>query len=98
MSVCPICKAENAIVNQCRSDPNNLPTKPEYIGRFARSVESGWLGKVVAVEELDGDVLLKMHGVNTLCRTIAGGDIDDWVEEDDTQWFAPEDLRFVKLV
>ncbi len=65
-----------------------------YVGRFARSIESGWLGQVVAV---DGD-LLKMIGVNELVRAIRGGDIEDCLDSDDFQWFAPEDLRFLKLV
>ncbi len=28
MTTCPRCNAENAIVNQCRCDPHNLPTRP----------------------------------------------------------------------
>lgn len=28
MNRCPICKKENRIVNECRCDPNNLPTVP----------------------------------------------------------------------
>ena len=28
MTKCPKCNAENEIVNQCRCDPNNLPTVP----------------------------------------------------------------------
>jgi hypothetical protein len=39
-----------------------------YVGRYARSIESGWLGKVVAVESFDGETMLRMQGVNELCR------------------------------
>ena len=28
MTRCPRCGADNAIVNQCGCDPNNMPTKP----------------------------------------------------------------------
>lgn len=64
----------------------------QYIGRYARSVESGWLGKVIAVE---GD-MLKMQGVNELCRTIAGGEMEEHLDDDDFQWFDPNDLKFLK--
>ena len=67
---------------------------PEHVGRYARSIESGWLGKVVAI---DGD-MLKMQGVNDLYRTMKGGDIEDALDADDVQWFTPDDLRFVTLV
>ena len=67
---------------------------PEHVGRYARSIESGWLGKVVAI---DGD-MLKMQGVNDLYRTMKGGDIEDALDVDDVQWFTPDDLRFVTLV
>lgn len=69
-----------------------------YIGRFARSIESGWLGKVVAIEEYNGETMLRMQGVNELCRMVAGGSVNEWIDEDDTQWFAPADLRFLKGV
>ena len=69
-----------------------------YVGRFARSIESGWLGKVMAVEEREGMTLLRMSGVNELNRMIVGGDIETQIDLDDTQWFVPEDVRFVKLV
>ena len=64
------------------------------VGRYARSIESGWLGKVVGIE---GD-MLRMQGVNELVRTIRGGDIEDCLDDDDTQWFVPEDVRFVNLI
>lgn len=67
---------------------------PEHIGRFARSIESGWLGKVIAI---DGE-MLKMQGVNDLYRAMNGGDIEDALDSDDFQWFTPDDLRFVNLV
>jgi len=66
------------------------------VGRYARSVESGWLGRIEAVEDHDGDVFYRMKGVNEICRIIAGGDIADWIDDDDTQWFAPEDVTLIK--
>lgn len=71
----------------------NDPSK--YVGQYARSIESGWLGKVVAIENHDGDTLLRMQDVNELCLIVAGGKASDWLEEDHTQWFAPEDVEFV---
>lgn len=66
------------------------------IGKFAISIESGWIGKVVAVETINGDELLKMKGFNHLCWTIQGGNVNDYIDEDDTQWFCPSDVRFFK--
>ena len=71
-------------------------TAQQFVGRFARSIESGWLGKVVAVESHGGDTMLRMQGVNELCRMIAGGSLEANLDSDDTQWFAPADLRFLK--
>ena len=70
--------------------------KNEYVGRFARSIESGWLGKVIAVESYDGETMLRMQGVNELCRMIAGGSLEANLDADDTQWFAPADVKFLK--
>lgn len=68
-----------------------------YIGRYARNIESGWLGQVVAVERFDGQDLLKMQGVNELCQMVAGGSAADWLDSDDTQWHDANDLRFIPL-
>jgi hypothetical protein len=72
-----------------------------YVGRYARSIETGWLGKVVSVEDTSDDdihneVMLKMQGVNELCWQMAGGRIGDWLEEDDIQWFSLDDVKFLK--
>jgi hypothetical protein len=62
------------------------------VGRFARSVETGWLGKIIAVEEHGGQRFYRMLGVNTLGLAILGGSLDAYLDTDDTQWFAPEDV------
>jgi len=82
--------------------PTPTPTSPtppttSHVGRYARSIETGWLGKVIAVED-HGEPMLKMIGVNQLYRTMKGGHIDDALDHDDTQWFAPADVRFCTLV
>jgi hypothetical protein len=67
-----------------------------HVGRFARSVESGWLGKVVAIDRRDPEcAMLKMQGVNELCRMVAGGSHEQWLDEDDTQWFCVDDVKFL---
>lgn len=58
------------------------------IGKYARSVESGWLGRIEGEE----DGMLRMIGVNELCLGIEGGTPDQWLDKDDVQWFAPEDV------
>lgn len=69
----------------------------EYTGRYARSIESGWLGKVVGVEVCDGFPMLRMQGVNELCRMVAGGSLEENLDSDDTQWFSPDDVKFLKV-
>ena len=71
-----------------------IAPSPAHVGRYARSIESGWLGKVIAI---DGETL-KMQGVNDLYRAMMGGDIEDALDDDDIQWFTPDDVRFVKLI
>lgn len=66
------------------------------IGRLARSIETGWLGKIQAVESQNGEEMYKMQGVNTLCLAIAGGVPDDHLDDDDIQWFAPADVKLVQ--
>ena len=64
------------------------------IGKYARSIESGWYGKVTDIEYRGGDVLCKMIGVDELAVTVAGISNEEALASNDIQWFAPEDLRF----
>jgi len=66
----------------------------DRVGCYARSIESGWIGKIVAC---DGE-LYRMHGVDVWWFQILGGHVTDYVDETDTQWFAHDDLRFLKVV
>ena len=69
-----------------------------YLHRFARSIESGWTGKIVKVHTDGRDAPLEMKGVNGLYRAMHGGDIEDALDHDDIQWFAPEDVRLLRLI
>lgn len=62
------------------------------IGDFATSLETGWLGKVVAFEDHNGDRFAKMIGFDRYARVLKGMAIDDCLCHDDVQWFAPADL------
>lgn len=73
------------------------PTHP-LIGRYARSVESGWLGKIIGVRQDGGETMCEMHGVSELHRAIKGGDIEDAVDTSDTQYFTTDDLKLLRLV
>ncbi len=84
-----VARRERRVVNAITKAPS------KYVGQFARSIESGWLGKVIAVETHDGDTMLRMQGVNELCLIVAGGKASDWLDEDDIQWFAPDDVEIV---
>lgn len=65
--------------------------KAEYKDKFCRSVETGWVGYVVDVED-HGEPMLKMKGYNRLTHTVGGGNIMDHLDDDDVQWFAPADV------
>jgi hypothetical protein len=52
-------------------------------GDYIRSVETGWHGKVEAVQTSGGETMLRCKGVNFW---------DGSIDEDDTQWFAPADV------
>ena len=76
------------------------------VGDFARSVESGWIGKIVEVfkfSEPDGHCGIceedecRMVGVNLLAHTIGGSPINECIDHDDVQWFSADDLRLVKI-
>lgn len=65
------------------------------IGKYARSIEAGWLGKVTDIEHRGGDVLCKMTGVDELAVMVAGISRNEALSSNDIQWFAPEDLKFM---
>lgn len=97
MSKCPTCGHVGKIVNECRCDPNNLPTTPVYIGRYARSVETGWIGRIKSTYEDEVCTMCVMEGVNDLYRAIKGGHIEDAIDKDDIQHFSTDDLKFLTL-
>lgn len=70
------------------SEPHYFGDDKQKIGKFARSIESGWLGRVVAVEYHDSDTMLRMEGVNELFEAA--------IDHDDIQWFSPDDVTFLK--
>lgn len=65
-----------------------------YVGRFARPIETGGIVKVIAV---DGD-MLKVARVNELVRLIMGGSLESRVDYEDIEWFDANDMRFLKVV
>lgn len=69
-----------------------------YVGKYCRSVESNWLGKVLDVEKIDGQILLKMKGVDELGVAVLGLPIEECLCDDDIQWFAPDDVTIVTVV
>jgi hypothetical protein len=63
------------------------------VGDFARSLESGWLGKIVEIApDQDGTPTAKMIGVDILGTQIMGLSREESLSHDDVQWFALADL------
>ncbi len=79
-TTCPGCHSDHSDVSA-----HLILCPARHIGRFARSIETGWRGCVVAAETYNGEVMLKMK-----CGTR-----HDNLEDDDVRWFAPADLRFL---
>ena len=63
------------------------------VGDYARSLESGWLGKIV---EIDGKGMAKLIGVDWVAYTIMDESLDDSLCPDDVRWFALDDLVSVR--
>jgi hypothetical protein len=59
------------------------------IGDYARGVEDGWLGKIVAFES---DGMARMVGVDRLAMWIGGLTGDEALSPDDVRWVSPNDL------
>lgn len=55
-TVCPICNTENEIVNQCRCDPDNLPTEPKHI--ILITVEGG---VIQDISDIPPNVVVQIH-------------------------------------
>jgi hypothetical protein len=65
------------------------------LGDFARNVESGWLGKIVAIVKdpaENGEPTAEMIGVDPLAFDILGLAAEQSLSPDDKQWFALADL------
>lgn len=71
------------------------------VGDYARSIETGWLGKIV---EINPEVVMvaedrsfvehmaKMIGVDWLSHNILGRSIEESLSHDDIQYFSLSDL------
>lgn len=68
------------------------------IGRMAETVENKWTGKVVRVERHDGDLFYRMHGVDRVCFALTDLPLEKCVSQDDTQWYAHDDVVFILTV
>lgn len=68
----------------------------KVLGVWARSIESGWRGMVIDVED-HGTPMFKMVGVCELSIMVAGLSLADAMSSDDIQWFSPFDLRYIKF-
>jgi hypothetical protein len=71
------------------------------VGDFARNIESGWLGKIVAIKtetvRIDetrwyDDTMAEMIGVDELARMVAGLSCEAALASNDRQWHSIDDL------
>lgn len=66
---------------------------------YARSLESGWLGKILSIEDDQyGTPTARMVGVDGMAHAIMGMSAEESLSFDDIQWFALADLLPVKSV
>ena len=68
----------------------------KVLGVWARSIESGWRGMVIDVEDHDTP-MFKMVGVCELSVMACGLSLADAISTDDIQWFSPFDVRYIKF-
>ena len=65
-------------------------SKPRFgVGDYARSLESGWLGKILDVA---AEGMARMVGVDWMANVVAGMTREESLSHDDIQWFALGDL------
>ena len=67
-----------------------------FAGIWAKSIESGWKGQVIAIEEFNGDVMYKMVGICWLSQVVGGQTLEEAISSDDIQWFSPYDVRYIR--
>ena len=65
-------------------------------GIWAKSIESGWKGQVIAIEEFNEDVMYKMVGICWLSQVVGGQTMEEAISSDDIQWFSPYDVRYIR--
>lgn len=68
----------------------------ECVGKFYRNIESGWVGKVIEIDDSQPDTPFKMMGVDGLAHAVVGGTLEDNLTKDDIQWFDPRDMVEVR--
>lgn len=68
----------------------------DWIGKYARSIESGWAGKVVAIEKIGCDWMLRMHGLDHFSLYF-GSRLSEAIDCDDVQWFSPSDVEMLQV-
>jgi hypothetical protein len=72
-----------------------MPAKKHQfaVGDWARNIESGWKGKIVAFEDVpDLGPLVRMQGVDWLVQTVCGLSNEEALTPDDIHWFSTDDL------
>lgn len=63
------------------------------VGDTVKSIETGWKGIAVGLDEHNGDVMLRCKGVDFLSEAILGEEV---LCDDDIEWYAPCDVVVVR--
>lgn len=78
---------------------------PVREGDFARSIESGWVGKIVGfsddIYKVDDrrwhwGIMCKMVGVDEIAMMAGGLTPSEAISDDDTAWYSPSDLLVIR--
>lgn len=90
------CGSGGKSIPECLKEVNHFVEKAAlgaYVGKYAKNVETGWIGKVICVED---DLSLRLRGLNTLTLIVHGGTLEENLDEDDTRFLFPDDAIFLE--
>ena len=66
------------------------------VGDYARGIETGQIGLVVAISVIGDQLMAELHGVDFYAMTLFGQTLSEAVDSSDRWWNTPDDLKLVK--
>lgn len=64
----------------------------DAIGKFARSIETGSVGRIEKAKMYSDEILFKLSMVDNIAHMVGGGSLESCIDPDDVRWYDPRDL------